>query len=147
MIDRDFYDRERVAFEESFRRPVTIQFGAIFELFTGSPKEPLFGLGVVSDVKTGISFYGGALIRLLRRGELGQTTTVSILEGGDHYRTNIIKMTGEILTVDQYLEGVRQGFTRPPDPKDEYWERLKLELEELFAKGSRELAGHHPSPK
>jgi len=141
-VDRERYDAEKEALEESFRRPVTIQFGAEFDMISGSPKEPIYGVGVVRDIKSDGFFNGDFVIREVCGSRSGPIDTVRIEIGGDYLRTNILRMTGRIITVDEYLAGVIRGYTKPPDPESDLYKSIRQTLLELSTKGSRVLAGH-----
>ncbi len=139
MLDIERFQRERSRYEEAWKTPVTIRFGAVFEMLTGGLQEPLYSLGVVSNIGTGIMFKGFALIR----GQVDETTGAVLPDliggGGDLLRSNILRMTDEVLSPEQVLEGYKRSFLSLPEP--DYWEGFRVHLEELSRKGSRVLPG------
>jgi hypothetical protein len=141
VVDLERFNAEKAMYAEAWKPPVTIQFGAVFETLTGGIEEPYYGLGVVTDIQEGGQFKGADLAR----GEIDETTGETlpdvILTGGDWYRIHILRMTGEIITPEQFLEGERHAFIKPPPPEDEYWTKLRRHVDELIKKGSRILPG------
>lgn len=141
MIDLERYNREKDGYTELWKAPVAIQFGAVFEAVTGSLEEPLYSLGVVLDIDRGGQFRGGILLRDQIDPETGETLPEFVGGGGDWYRIHILRMTGEIMSLEQVLEGIRQSFLEPPSPEDPYWIKYRGYIEEWISKGSRILPG------
>src|SRR3989344_3796981 len=97
VLDLDRFQREGDSYLEVWSTPVEIQFGAVFEDISGGVDEPYYGLGMVYDILGGDGFKTMFLIGTEVDGQYRE-----YLEGGgDALRTNILRMTGKILSVEE----------------------------------------------
>ena len=142
MIDRERFIAERDSYLEHWQQPVTIQFGAVFHHLV-DPRQAMYSYGIVTDIRSpeaGLWFKAGTLVRGLIDDE-GNLLPDQVGGGGDAERSMIVGMTGEILTVDQYIDGLRQGSLQRDNELETWLQEYRTVLEALKAKGARELPG------
>ncbi len=140
MLDIERFTRERQTYDEIWTKPVIIKFGAVFEMLSGGRTEPLYSLGVVADIRRGESFKGWALIREQVDEKTGEVLADLIGGQGDLLRSNILRMTDEVLSPAQIIEGLRQGFVYPGAETEDLSD-IRQYLEKLSRKGQRLLPG------
>ncbi len=133
----------RILRNELFATPVKIQFGAIFLSLSGDRNAPFYGPAIVTDIGAG-GMFKADILEVKRVLESDGTTTLkrAINLGGDQLRDNILKMTGEILSLDDYMNMLKDSRTLSMSEKE--WEEERERNNILMHRRWRILPGIPP---